>query len=334
MKRTESEKIVNVDSKQVLKEEDLIKDLKEIGIREGDHVALGISFKSLGAIEGGPKAFLSALMKVLGVSGTIMIPAYTHLFHLDLINRGRVNYVFDYQATPVTTGVVAETLRTMDGAVRSRHPTNSIVAYGKMADFLTEGHDENSPAYSPYSLLARMGGKILCVGIGDKIVGLRHEAQYLAGLLSVVPFKVGVKYKDRSGEIKVFIREDKGGCVKRLPELVNDLRERGIVKAGKIGKASSVLMPVRESLYIMTKILKEHPERNLCDDISCLWCREIERRLDLFGKIEYPKYFQKSRIFIYGLALFNRIRLDYPGFSSKISNLFRLVLDKTGVKMK
>jgi len=56
-------------------------------------------------------------------------------------------------------------------------------------------------------------------------------------------------------------------------------------------------------------MLKKNPALNLCHDISCLWCRELERRLDLYARIEHPAYFQRNRLIRSALALINRFRL-------------------------
>lgn len=286
----------------------LIEDLRKLGVEEGDHLGIGLSFKSIGYVTGGPNSLIDAFLEAVGPEGTIMMPTYTNCSPIPEANA--IDYVFDYRITPGHTGIVPETLRKREGAIRSRHPTNSVAAAGRLAGLLTEGHDERSSAYSPYSRLAKSKGKILCIGIGDNMVGFRHEAQYLAGLLDVVPLRKAVKYRKENAEIELFIRRDIGGCVIKLPDLVKPLREKGFVEDGRVGKASSILASARECLDVMTRQLKEHPEVNLCGNIKCLWCRELERRLDLYGRINSPSYFQKNIAIIRGLALYNWMRLN------------------------
>lgn len=287
----------------------IIRDLNQIGVNKGDHVGLGLSFKSIGHVMGGPEAFIDALLEVVGSEGTIMIPTYTRFYHLSSINSINKNYVFDYRSTPAYTGLVPETLRIREDSIRSKHPTNSISAIGKYAEYLTENHNDKSRAYMPYSKLAEINGKILCIGIGDNLIGIRHEAQDLAGLLKIVPFRYGAKYKDENDGTKIFVRKDIGGCIKKLPELVPILRKKGLVNDGKIGMANSLLIPAKESLEIMTDLLKNNPSLNLCEDIKCLWCRELERRMNLFKEIDNPKFFQKNFIIINTIAIINWFRL-------------------------
>jgi aminoglycoside 3-N-acetyltransferase len=289
--------------------EQIVRDLRALGICEGDHVGASLSFRSIGQVRSGPEGFVDALIEAVGHDGTIMMPAYTKLFRLPKVRSGTTDYVFDHRTSEATTGLIPETLRKHRGSLRSRHPTNSVAAFGSAAKDLTEGHDEHAPAYMPYSRLAEIGGKILCMGVGDNLIAVRHEAQYLAGLLDVVPLKLGVKYRDDAGNVKIFIRKDKGGCTKRLPEMVPVLVEAGIVEVGRVGKARSLFMPAKEGLEAMTRMLREDPTLNLCGDISCLWCREVERRLDLYSRIERPALFQRSRLIRNGLALINHFRL-------------------------
>jgi len=290
----------------------LIHDLKAIGVGPGDHLGLGISLKKIGRVTGGPNVLIDSLLEVVGAEGTLMIPAYTKNFHLSLLKGNRVNYVFDHLQTPVATGIVPETLRKRPDALRSRHPTNSVAAIGRYSDFLTKGHDERAPAYSPYSKLGQINGKILCIGIGDKLVGIRHQAQYSAGLLGIVPYRCGTYFRGQDGSKKLFIRKDKGGCVTTLPSLVTDLREKGFVRDGKIGHAESILVPAREALCNMTRRLKDNPTLNLCDDLFCLWCRELERRMKLYSLPgAFPKY-QNNPFVRISLILINRIRLNHP----------------------
>ncbi len=257
---------------------------------------------------GGPDALIDALLEAVGPEGTIMMPTYTRSFPVPKAKA--MDYVFDYRITPGNTGLVPEIFRKREGAIRSRHPTSSVAAVGRLASLLTEGHDEKSSAYSPYSRLAKSRGKILCIGIGDNMVGFRHEAQFLAGLLDIVPLRRAVKYRKENAEIGLFIRRDKGGCVKKLPDLVKPLRERGFVADGHVGGANSILASARECLEMMTWQLKDHPEMNLCSNIKCLWCRELERRLDLYGRINNPNYFQKNIAIIKGIYLWNWVRLN------------------------
>jgi len=288
----------------------IIRDLRKIGVKEGDHIAVALSLKSVGYVKGGPEAFIDALLEVVGPNGTIMMNTHTRGFPLWKIAS---DYIFDYRSTSSLTGLVTETLRKRKNSIRSRHPVFSVTAIGKLAKYLTKGHDENSSLFMPYSRLAKVDGKYLCIGLGHNLVALRHEAQCQAGLFNVVPITLGVKYRDEEGNVKIYVF-NRPPCRTKLPELVPILRKMGIVKIGRIGMAYSILAPARELIDSMTEMLKKNPTLNLCDDVLCVWCREFERRMNLYEKIENPKYFQKNAFVIKIIALINGFRLKNSGF--------------------
>jgi aminoglycoside N3'-acetyltransferase len=265
-------------------------DLKSLGLKEGSHVAVSLSLKSIGFVEGGPDAFIDAVLDVIGPEGTLMMNTYTRLFPLSDIDP---QYVFDPETTIPWTGIVPSTLMKRKNAIRSRHPACSVVALGKHARFLTEGHDEHvENEYLPYVKLAQTNGHYLCIGINDNFVAIRHEAQRRAGLF-VVPKFTGVMYKNRQGETKPFILRN-AICSVTQPLLVPQLVEMGIVKRGKIGMASSTLSPASELIEAMTSLLSEDPTLNLCSNAFCLECRELERRLNLYDRIRNPGFFQRN----------------------------------------
>ncbi len=305
---TEPNSNSNLSIKRISKEE-LVSDLKEIGVKKGDHLGVALSFKSIGYVIGGPETFIDALLEAVGSQGTIMIPTYTHGFHISKVASGKTAYIFDHNFTPTWTGLVPETLRKRKSAIRSRHPINSVTAIGRLAEYLTEGHNELSRSYMPYSKLAQIKGKILCIGLGDHVVAIRHEAQYQAGFFNHIPSGFGVKYRDDNGKIKIFTRREFIGCTTRLPELVPTLRRMGLVRDGNIGMAHSIIVPAMEFIKETSKKLRANPTLTLCDNISCLWCRELERRMNLYKLIEKPKFFQRYALIIKGIAFINRLRL-------------------------
>jgi aminoglycoside 3-N-acetyltransferase len=297
------------DHELLITKEQLVSDLRRLGVREGDHLGLGISFRRLGKVVGGPTTLVDALRAAVGETGTIMIPTYTSSFPRTTDSFGQTQYYFDPATTPANTGIVAEAIRQHDGAFRSRHPNCSVAALGRLAQQFTAGHDSTAPAYLPYSSLAASGGKVLCIGIGDNLVGFRHEAQRLAGLLDVVPLRHRTRFLDDSGRIKVFIRKDSGGCVAKLPDLVNVLRQKGLVKDGRVGQARSILVEADASLKVMTRLLKTNTADYLCDSFKCLWCRELERRMRLYDQISELQPFQKFMLFRWLTFARNWLRL-------------------------
>lgn len=87
---------------------DLGRNLKAIGIRRGDHLAVGVAFKRVGSVEGGPGALIVALVEAVGPDGTLMMNTFTEFFYEVEVARGWVDYCFDVDATMGNTGNVPE----------------------------------------------------------------------------------------------------------------------------------------------------------------------------------------------------------------------------------
>ena len=104
--------------------------------------------------------------------------------------------------------------------------------------------------------------------------------------------------------------------------------EKWIIKDGKIGGAAAIVAPAKETLDIMTILLKQEPILNLCDDFAFLWCRELERRLKLYNKIKKPKLFQKNILIRSIIALINFIRLQDSINADKIIRFMKRVESK------
>ncbi|MDQ1260876.1 MAG: aminoglycoside 3-N-acetyltransferase [Euryarchaeota archaeon] len=283
------------------------RDLKKMGVQNGDHLAVALSFHSLGRMDGGAEAFIDALLQAVGPQGTIMMNTFTGYYATSFL-KNPTQCLFDWKTTPANTGHVPETFRHRPEALRSHHPMSSVAAIGKMAEFLTKDH-ESAPSYSPYSRLGELNGKVLYIGIKERLVAMRHEAQYLAGHYDLVPLDVATYYRDDNGQIRLFARKDVFSCVLCLHKLNSRLREKGLIIEGKIGNADSLILPAKESLNAMAEMLKRDPAVTLCNDISCVWCRELEYKLNLYKEIENPCFFQRNIFAVKILRVINKHRL-------------------------
>lgn len=324
-------KAASVESHGIDKEH-LVADLRRIGVARNDHVAVALSLKNIGFVKDGPDALIDALLEAVGSKGTVMLNTHTRHFPISKIES---NYVFDPESSVPLTGVVPRLFLRRQESVRSRHPTCSVAAIGKLADFLTRDHDEYSDPYMPFTRLAQVGGKFLGIGLDGRIVAIRHEAQRRAGLFAV-PIVHGVLYRNRAGEIRLF-KWILPPCTAKLPQLTPKLERMGVIRSDKIGAATSIIGSVDELLNSMSTILRNDPTLNLCDDVSCVYCRELERRWNLYRRIRNPRFFQRSKFFRQVLALRSKLvlrRYSHISFSdsrhTKLKDTSAIV--KTAIK--
>jgi hypothetical protein len=197
---------------------------------------------------------------------------------------------------------------------------------GRLAGYLTEGHDENSSAFLPYARLVDLGGKGLFIGLEGRLVSLRHQGQIEAGLMEILPPLWGVRYRKMDGSIEVYERHE-WACARRLPDLNRAMIEQGLIVEGGIGNADSMLVDAAGVVHSIARSLKEDPSVNLCRRYHCLWCRELERRYDLYHNLQNPAIFQRSGVIRSITNRLNDSRMHRSIWSARAANLLSVLFD-------
>ncbi len=189
----------------------LVNELIELGLSEGQTVMLHASVKRIGNIEGGPQTIIEALLEVLTSSGTLMmlvgwednpynISGASFQDNIDNLpeKKRRAFYnstSFDPEyshSDKKVMGILPEYLRTYPGSIRSRHPLG-YAAVGKMAQSVLNDQQwqYREGSGSPLEKLCEVGGKVLLLGSPTGKVTLLHFAENLAD----IPNKKIVHYK-------------------------------------------------------------------------------------------------------------------------------------------
>jgi aminoglycoside N3'-acetyltransferase len=153
---------------------DLLRDLRHLGVEEGDVVIVHVSMRSLGAVEGGADTVVRVLDVAVGAGGTVVVV-------LGAVEDGTP---FDHLTTPADpdVGVLPEVFRRTAGTLVNDHPDGRFGARGALAAELLAGEPWDD-YYGPGSLLERVvqrGGKVLRLGADLDTVTLLHYAEYLA----------------------------------------------------------------------------------------------------------------------------------------------------------
>ena len=150
------------------------------GLEAGQTVLVHMAMGKIGWVLGGAQAVILAFLRVLGPTGTLMMPAHSaentepaYWRHPPVpeswwpIIREHTP-AYDPAITPTRMmGRVAELFRTWPGVLRSAHPVGSFAAFGPNAERLTAHHlleDEFNPN-SPIGQLYRLDGHIMLLGV-------------------------------------------------------------------------------------------------------------------------------------------------------------------------
>ncbi|MDH6466399.1 aminoglycoside N3'-acetyltransferase [Micromonospora sp. A200] len=171
----------------------LAADFRALDLSAGDTVLVHSSVRALGFVVGKVQAVVQALLDVVGPAGTLVVPTHTPSNSDPARWRNPAvpsawwpvireqNPGFDPARTPSRhMGVLAETVRTWPGALRSGHPHVSFAALGTRARAITGDHrlEEGLGEKSPLGALYREHGKVLLLGCGHERNTSLHLAEH------------------------------------------------------------------------------------------------------------------------------------------------------------
>jgi aminopeptidase-like protein/aminoglycoside N3'-acetyltransferase len=166
--------------------DEFIDALIKAGVSKGDIIMVHVGMSSFGAI---PKEVrsqeqlslfvLDSIIKVLGPTGTLVVPAFSYS-----LGKGEI---FDAKTTPCPlVGEFCEFFRKQPNVYRSNDPFLSVSAIGPKAKLLTENISNSSYGKNSFfDKFTKEGGKIVCLGVGLRYATIRHYYEEMAN----VPFR-------------------------------------------------------------------------------------------------------------------------------------------------
>ena len=248
-----------------INKERIIKDLKDLGLKEGDTVIVHSSLSSLGYVEGGADAVIDALLEVVGEEGTVAVPNlpviwYPGETHVDYLKK---QPIFDVRLTPSKVGIITETLRKRETAKRSLHPSHSVAVIGAKRDWLIQGHEDSQGPCgegTPYWKICQIKGKILLLGVTQASNTTLHTVEEVGGAPTLTEETFYPLVIDYEG--KIFTVPTRAHIPRRryLQKIDPICKEKGIMKVGKVGKAIARLIEADKLLEEGIKILKRDKE--------------------------------------------------------------------------
>jgi aminoglycoside 3-N-acetyltransferase len=252
------------DSATISSRESIARDLRALGIRESVDVFLHSSLSDLGWVDGGPAGVVQAVLDVAGPEATIIAPAYPMAG--TMIEWMSIREPFDVRRSPSRMGAVTEHLRSMNGAMRSAHPTHSVVALGPRAfEYTHEHHEGPTPtgARSPFYKHIRFGGQILCLGSGVGKVTSYHVVEDVVPGFPVDPYlkepmKKLVVFADGSQKLVETRVADPRLSVWRVDnfgpkeaEIYSLMRQCQIVRSGRVAAGQAHLIDAARLFELM-----------------------------------------------------------------------------------
>jgi len=265
---------------------DLINDLKNMGIDPTDTVFVHSSYKHIAGemgVEGGADTVVDAFIEYFGKEGLAVFPAMSWKLGYWLNDDGDIcppweepgegfkpyGNEFDVKTTPCHgLGIIPEIFRQRENVVRSLCPTSSVCAYGKDAKSFCADHEKAETPLnwnSPWGKLYDRKAKILFLGTTMSCNTFMHvleEKAEVPGILAPYIWKytaTGYDGKVHKIEFKRHEPHHNAYYHKMEPEFL----ENGIVKMYKFGAADTHLADAVAETDYMMKTSHDDPERLL-----------------------------------------------------------------------
>ena len=236
----------------------LVEGFRKLGVAEGDTLLVHSSYKSLGAVDGGPQIVINALEDVLGPEGTLIMPTFNFDF-----NKG---VPWDVRKTRSKMGALTEVVRMDPRAKRVFHPFYSFAILGKHAEIL--GRLRYKSAYernSVFGKLRDLDGKIMVIGLSynNSMTFFHHieqmegvEYRFLKQFTGEVTDENGNTYIDT---FEMLVRDIDKGVMTMVDPMGALMEQAGIVKIRKIGEAEVKLMKANEVYEFTAREMKRDP---------------------------------------------------------------------------
>jgi aminoglycoside 3-N-acetyltransferase len=251
--------------------EDLRRNLTELGLRSGMKVMVHSSLSGIGYVDGGASTIINSLLDIIGPEGLLIMPAPpTTGSSIEALKRGEVFYP---NSTPCSTGKICETFRQLPGVFRSYHPTHSVAAFGKDAEWLVKDHHLDPTPFGPNSPFARLltlDAFILGIGLDTRWITFYHHFEEICNEFPIKVYseeKLMIPVVDKNGKQILISTPYHNPSVSSF-RLNNDpetlkiidtaLTKYGKIKRGKVGHGSAFLINSKNIITTLDFIFKNH----------------------------------------------------------------------------
>lgn len=254
----------------MVRQDDIKRGLRALGLGRGSHVLVHSSYKSFGGLQGGPATVVRALVETLG---TVMMPAFTwertqtweasglfegNAYHPEPPpDANPVPFAYD---TPIDKdiGVIAETFRRSYQVGRSGHPLSSFIAYGELAEELA-GNGDDTNQIEPIQRLMDADGEALFVGVTHTASSALHLAEWLAGR------RLFVRHALTADGVRAVVC---GGCSAAFDKVQPHVQH--LERRATIGRATLRCYRLRPYVEAARELIAGDPRALLC---GCERCR-------------------------------------------------------------
>ena len=246
--------------KRTVTRQDIVADLKTLGLKQNDIVLVHGSLSRIGMVEGGADAVIDALLEVVGAGGTLLMPSFQSGSEFFLAQS---QCVFDIRNSPAELGIIPETFRKRPGVIRSLSPTHCTAGTGPKAWDILKDHEQcrvSAGLNSPYHKLIQAWGKILLLGVEHSSNTTLHFVENTNGAPTLCRQLFEPAVIDSNGRtIVVPTWPHMPGLQRNYPRVEKVLLEHALQQNGRIGDADSKLIDAQGMSELIGGIIKRDP---------------------------------------------------------------------------
>lgn len=245
----------------MLNEKELKEGFKNLGIQSGDILMIHSSYNSFGGVIGGAKTVINVLLKLLGETGTLIMPTYTPFF-CQQFNKIGIGF-YDVENSPSQMGILTEVVRKNPNSKRTLNPIYSVSVMGMMKEYFGSELTNNVlGTESTFAKLHQVDAKIMNIG-------LSHNNSWT--FLHYIEEMQNVDYRSHkmfSGFVITehgchfdnFIYRVRNNKVKTdIIPMFNLLEDKNIIDKQRIGDSDVKVLSMEKTYDVIVKEMKRNP---------------------------------------------------------------------------
>ena len=233
-----------------------------MGVSRGSMALAHSSFKSLGPVEGGPRAVIDVLVELVGPEGTVLFPTFNFRNWPD-------SHYFDIRHTPGAMGILGELARATPAFMRTRHPIYSWAAAGRLRDRLAAIDTDNCYGEgSVFDVIHKEDAVMLSLGLHwNSTFSLTHHVEKMSGACAYrfdKPFSgiyVGWDGVPALKTYSMMVRDISQGVETDIVPAMEEMLAAGAIRAHQVGAAVCHVSRGKEFFDALTAIVRRTPEK-------------------------------------------------------------------------
>ncbi len=238
---------------------DLLKALRDAGLRRGDTVFVHSDLKSFGKLvfpisrAEYIESFIGAFVETIGPEGNLILPTFSYSF--------TKKEVFDPLLTPSTVGVMSEHFRTLPGVLRSLEPIFSVAAIGPDSKFYTDVSSDCFGKGSIHEKLYERDARLVFLGQTFDITYMHFvEQRYGVSYRYRKKFSGDFRIKGQivPGEVEYNVRALDQSVDYDLEGIASRLDAAGVLKKSRLGDGQIRVVSAVDAYRVIWKGLEQN----------------------------------------------------------------------------